>query len=48
MDFSGGHFLLLLIVAAVSYFLARRYPNDEAKERDEIVRVIIVVSYVLY
>ena len=48
MDLNTSQVALLVLVAALSYLLARRQPDDEAKERDGNVCVIIVLSYVLY
>ena len=48
MDLIAGQIALLVLVAALSYLLARRQLDDEAKERDGNVCLIIMLRCVLY
>lgn len=48
MDLNTSQIALLVLVAALSYLLARRYSDDEAKERDGSVCAIIVLRDVPY
>ena len=43
MDLNTSQIALLALVAALSYLLARRQPDDEANERDDNVCVISVL-----
>ena len=47
MDLNAEQIALLVLVAALSYLLARWQPRVETKEKDGNVCVIIVL-YVLY
>ena len=48
MDFNTSQIALLVLVVALSYLLARRYPDDEAEGRDGNVCAITVLRDVLH
>ena len=48
MDLNTSQVALLVLVAALSYLVARRHADDEANERDSNVCIIIVLQDVLY